>query len=121
VNLFILSPSAGSDIEEIFDFVSKDNPDAAIKWATALQAKFEFLTSHPNVGRPFPAVGDTKGAVKLPLAIQEHLAKGTRTGVAGSRGTPVMSLVATKGLARSTRPPLPSIVNCPLSIAPPFL
>ncbi|MBL7649340.1 MAG: type II toxin-antitoxin system RelE/ParE family toxin [Candidatus Hydrogenedentes bacterium] len=57
MNLFIRSPSAGSDVEGIFDFISRDNPDAAIQWATALQAKFEFLTSHPNVGRPFPSVG----------------------------------------------------------------
>lgn len=57
MNHFILSPSAGTDIEGIFDFISKDDPDAAVQWAIALQAKFSFLTTHPQVGRPFSSLG----------------------------------------------------------------
>jgi addiction module RelE/StbE family toxin len=41
-----------SDIEEIAQYISKENPDAAHKVIRLIYNKIYFLISHPNIGRP---------------------------------------------------------------------
>jgi plasmid stabilization system protein ParE len=53
----IWSPLAIERMSEIVDYISRDKPKAAQKWAREAFARVEQLTSFPNSGRVVPEVG----------------------------------------------------------------
>ena len=50
----IWSPTAQKRIKEILDFISIDNPTAALSLIDSLEEKVESLKSHPEAGRILP-------------------------------------------------------------------
>ena len=46
----IVTPSAESDIKEIFDYIALDNPQKAIEMIDKFEAKFESITIFPYSG-----------------------------------------------------------------------
>jgi toxin ParE1/3/4 len=46
-----LSPQAELDLEEIEDYISRDNPAAARQLILTVLEKFELLSSQPGIGR----------------------------------------------------------------------
>lgn len=46
-----LARQAEADLDEIVDYISVDNPDAALRVLDALQATFRSLASHPGIGQ----------------------------------------------------------------------
>jgi toxin ParE1/3/4 len=51
VNQYRVSDAARSDLDEIWFYVAKDNPDAADKLIRALVSRFATLASMPLIGR----------------------------------------------------------------------
>ncbi len=47
----IVAPSARRDLQEIHDYIAKDNPDAASRLFDRLDKRFATLRSHPGIGR----------------------------------------------------------------------
>ena len=54
------SPTALLDLEDIADYIAKDNPIAAEQWVDKLVAAAEKVASHPRSGRVVPEVEDSK-------------------------------------------------------------
>jgi toxin ParE1/3/4 len=46
-----LSPQAGRDLEEIEEYISQDNPDAASQLILAIREKCVILSEQPGIGR----------------------------------------------------------------------
>ncbi len=49
---YILSPCVESQLEEIWNFIAEDNPEAAEKVITAIEETFQALAENPGLGRP---------------------------------------------------------------------
>jgi toxin ParE1/3/4 len=45
------SPKAGQDLDDIFRYIARDNPDAAQNVCQAILNTADFLAQHPEVGR----------------------------------------------------------------------
>lgn len=45
-----INPMAIADVQEITDYIAKDNPEAAIKTGTAIYSKIENLADFPEMG-----------------------------------------------------------------------
>jgi len=45
------SPKAGRDLDEIFNFIAADNPDAAERVHRTILNTADFLAQHPELGR----------------------------------------------------------------------
>jgi len=56
----IWSPTAGTKIKEILDFISEDNPDAAISLIDQFETKVEKLKQNPESGRALPEIKNDK-------------------------------------------------------------
>ena len=54
------SPTALFDLEDIADYIAKDNPVAAEQWVDRLIAAAHKVASHPRSGRVVPEVEDPK-------------------------------------------------------------
>jgi toxin ParE1/3/4 len=54
------SPTALFDLEDIADYIAKDNPVAAEQWVGTLIAAAHKVASHPRSGRVVPEVEDPK-------------------------------------------------------------
>jgi toxin ParE1/3/4 len=48
------SPTALFDLEDIADYIAKDNPIAAEQWVEKLVAAAERVAGHPRSGRAVP-------------------------------------------------------------------
>ena len=48
-----VSPRAESDLDEIFQFIANDNPDAAFKLSLKFHEKFRQLAEYPGLGRSY--------------------------------------------------------------------
>ena len=46
-----IAEGAGNDLEEIWEYVAQENPDAARKLIKEITNKFKFLRDHPQIGR----------------------------------------------------------------------
>jgi toxin ParE1/3/4 len=57
-NNYSLSNSAISDIDEIIDYISNDNPKAAIKLFDRFEELFEMLVLMPKMGTARTELGD---------------------------------------------------------------
>jgi len=51
VNQYRVSDAAKSDLEEIWFYIARDNPDAADKFVRVLVSRFPTLASMPDLGR----------------------------------------------------------------------
>lgn len=47
-----ITPSAESDLEKIFEYISESNMDSAIRLLKALGQKFDLLAENPKLGKP---------------------------------------------------------------------
>ncbi len=47
----IISVSARNDLQEIHDYIAKDNADAAVRWIDRLVNRFDVLSAQPGIGR----------------------------------------------------------------------
>lgn len=47
---FVLTPAARADLNEIFDYISRDNPDAAHRVLEELRAAMQKLARMPDMG-----------------------------------------------------------------------
>lgn len=47
---FILSPLASGDLDEIWEYIAADNPDAADRWLAELEKAIHLLAERPNLG-----------------------------------------------------------------------
>lgn len=56
----VWSPTARSKIMEILDYISEDNPDAAIKLIEQFETKTERLRQNPESGRVLPETKNDK-------------------------------------------------------------
>jgi plasmid stabilization system protein ParE len=54
---FVLHPGARLDLSEIFDFVTGDNPAAALTVLDGIERSIELLASNPLMGHPRPELG----------------------------------------------------------------
>ena len=54
------SPTALFDLEDIANYIARDNPIAAERWVDKLVAAAEKAASHPRSGRAVPEVEDQK-------------------------------------------------------------
>jgi toxin ParE1/3/4 len=54
------SPTALSDLEDIADYIARDNPIAAEQWVDKLVEAAEKIASHPRSGRAVPEIGDPR-------------------------------------------------------------
>jgi toxin ParE1/3/4 len=51
MNRVRLSLAASRDLEEIEDYISQDNPDAAVRLILIIREKCELLSQQPGIGR----------------------------------------------------------------------
>ena len=51
MNQYRVSDAAKSDLEEIWFYIARDNPDAADKFVRVLVSRFPTLASMPDLGR----------------------------------------------------------------------
>jgi toxin ParE1/3/4 len=51
LNRLVLAPQAVLDLQEIHDYISQDNSEAADKWIDKIGNTFEVLCSQPGIGR----------------------------------------------------------------------
>jgi addiction module RelE/StbE family toxin len=51
---YVLTPSAKADLEEIFDYISDDNFDAAAKVVAGLEKRCRMLAERPLLGHTQP-------------------------------------------------------------------
>jgi toxin ParE1/3/4 len=49
---YVLAACIESELEEIWDFIAKDNPEAAEKVVAAIEETFQILAENPGLGRP---------------------------------------------------------------------
>jgi toxin ParE1/3/4 len=49
---YILASCVEGEIEEVWDFIAKDNPEAAGRVVTAIEKTFQLLADNPGPGRP---------------------------------------------------------------------
>jgi toxin ParE1/3/4 len=54
-----LSPQALLDLEDIADYIARDNPSAALRWVDRLVARAQRLGAVPRSGRVVPEIGDS--------------------------------------------------------------
>lgn len=54
MNRLVLSPLALSDLRETWQYIARDNPEAADRVLEALQNSMENLLTSPSLGRPRP-------------------------------------------------------------------
>ena len=54
----IWSPTARSKTREILEYISKDNPDAALALINQIEEKVEKLIQNPEVGRILPEINN---------------------------------------------------------------
>lgn len=54
MNRLVLSPLALSDLRETWQYIARDNPEAADRVLEALQNSMENLLASPSLGRPRP-------------------------------------------------------------------
>lgn len=54
------SPTALSDLEDIADYIARDNPIAAEQWVDKLVQAAQKIASHPRSGRAVPEIGDPR-------------------------------------------------------------
>jgi toxin ParE1/3/4 len=52
-----LSPPARNDIDEIWDFIAQDNPEAAERFTAMLTGKFHAIAAEPHMGRACSKLG----------------------------------------------------------------
>jgi len=50
VNAYVLEEFARGDLDDIWDFIAKDNIDAADRWIARLLDTFESIAAMPNAG-----------------------------------------------------------------------
>ncbi|QQR80036.1 MAG: type II toxin-antitoxin system RelE/ParE family toxin [Deltaproteobacteria bacterium] len=48
---YLLSPQASLDLEELYEFISKDNEEAALKIINFLEERLDFIAQFPDIGR----------------------------------------------------------------------
>jgi toxin ParE1/3/4 len=66
----VWTPQASEDLLEIYLAIGFDNPDAAERFYTAIEAKAELLASHPRLGPRRPEIRpSTRILVKKPYLI----------------------------------------------------
>ena len=53
----VFAPAAAQDIEEIGDYIYAENPQAAIRFISALKARCIRIADVPNVGAPRLSLG----------------------------------------------------------------
>ena len=46
-----IAENAGDDLEDIWEYVAQDNPEAARKLIKEITGKFKLLRDHPRIGR----------------------------------------------------------------------
>ena len=51
-----VSPLARADMDEIWDYIAKDNPPSATRLLDKFFQKFVFLSEHPNAGQHRPEI-----------------------------------------------------------------
>lgn len=56
----IWSPTAGNRIREIIDYISKDNPDAALNLIDQFEDKVERLKANPQAGKILEEINNEK-------------------------------------------------------------
>jgi len=52
-----LAPSARADMSEIFDYIVRDKPSAAVRWIDAIEEKCDLTATRPNFGELHPEYG----------------------------------------------------------------
>ncbi len=65
----VWSPTARNKIHEILEYISKDNPNAAITLIDEFNEKVEKLKNHPEAGR---IVRETKNEKIRELVVHKH-------------------------------------------------
>jgi addiction module RelE/StbE family toxin len=56
----VWSPTARSKAKEILEYISEDNPDAALALIDTIEEKVEKLSQNPESGRVFPPTNNDK-------------------------------------------------------------
>lgn len=54
----IFAPSARQDLLDIFAFIARDKPSAAMKWIDDVEAKCALIATSPGFGEARPAFGE---------------------------------------------------------------
>lgn len=54
-----LSRSARQDLDEIWDYIARDNPDAATRFSELLIERFDILGRQPSIGRACGRLGSS--------------------------------------------------------------
>jgi toxin ParE1/3/4 len=62
------TPTASGDLESIYDYIARDNSDAASKVMQRITSAIEGLKSHPEMGRRGRAPG-TRELVSVPYIV----------------------------------------------------
>jgi toxin ParE1/3/4 len=52
-----IAPSARADLSEIFDYIARDKPIAAVRWIDTIEAKCDLIATSPNFGDRRPEFG----------------------------------------------------------------
>jgi toxin ParE1/3/4 len=53
----VIAPSAAADLNDIFDYIVRDRPAAAVGLIERLEAASRLLAEHPGMGRSRPELG----------------------------------------------------------------
>lgn len=48
-----IRPRAGQDLEDLFDYIAENNPDAALRFFDATRQTIARLASMPSIGSPY--------------------------------------------------------------------
>lgn len=69
----VVAPNAWDEFFEIFDFISRDKPDAAADFCDALLSHVEILATFPHLGLKTPNRADVRSVLHTPVRIYYRL------------------------------------------------
>jgi toxin ParE1/3/4 len=50
----VIAPLAEADLNEILEFISRDKPEAAVRWVQRIRDTCCYLAEHPEIGQSRP-------------------------------------------------------------------
>ena len=57
---YTVSRRARRDLKEIWHYIAEDSPEAANRWLSSLEERFQFLATQPYAGERRPDLGDAE-------------------------------------------------------------
>ena len=52
---FLITPKASQDLDDLFDYIAQNHPDAALRFFDATRQTIARLVQNPGLGSPYPS------------------------------------------------------------------